>query len=326
MRTVLDFLNRHEGKRVALLLHQRPDGDALGSGLGLADALERRGWHARVVNPGPLPGYLEFLGGEGLIATHPEAEWHREYDCLGILDCGEEGRLDEASRGAVGRLPTFTIDHHASSEGVGEAVWVEPEASSTGEMVVRLCREAGWEVSAFAAQALWTALVTDTGRFSYENTSVAALEAAAFCVGRGASPSAAAVHLYQSVGVGERKLEAAVLARMELLAGGRLATSWLGREDFIRAGSGVEGSQNLINLLRDTTGVEAAVFLYEAPGGDGVKASFRTRAPLDCLDVVRQFGGGGHQRAAGCALRMSMDEARGTIVDAAIRAYFQDVS
>ena len=328
MQSVSDFLHQRQGAKIALVVHQRPDGDALGSAVGLADTLTSQGWPTRVVNPRPLPAYLGFIAYADLVAFHEEENWADNYDCLGVLDCGEISRLDEHNRPAVDRLPTFTIDHHASTvTGLGQAVWVEPDASSTGEMITRFCRDAGWPVSARAALGLWTAVVTDTGRFSYENTSAAALEAARFCVECGASPSVAADNLYQSVSLAERKLQTTVLLRMEVYEQGRLAVSWLRAQDFVQAKSGVEDSQNLINILRDTTGVEVAIFLYEPamPNMEGViKASFRSRAPLDCLKVVHQFGGGGHQRAAGCTLSGPMEEARKTILAAARQAYFTE--
>ena len=212
---ILDFFRRHSPRRVALTAHMRPDGDAIGSCLGLARGLRAAGIEAKVVNPDPLPHNLSFLDDKELIVAGESPEWWREYDCFGVLDCGEAERLEEINRGALA-LPTFNIDHHASSVGVGEAVWNEPEASSVGEMVVRLCQGAGWPLTAAGAQALWAAIVTDTGRFCFENTSVAALTAARDCVAAGASPSAAAKWLYQSVTPSERKLEALVLSRMEL--------------------------------------------------------------------------------------------------------------
>lgn len=326
MNGIVDFLEAHKNERIALAMHQRPDGDALGSCMGLADVLRGRGYTARVISPFPPPSHLSFIVDEELFAQHTLSTWWKDYDCLGILDCGEEGRLEPTIREALPHLPAFTIDHHATSSGVGQAHWIDPIASSTGEMVVRLCKHAGWRLSPFAAQALWTAIVTDTGRFSYENTNVAALEAARDCLQAGARPAEAAAALYQSVTVPERHLQSVVLERMELLKEGRLAVSWLVREDFHKAGIGVEGAQNLINILRDTEGVEVAIFLYE-PGGEPVdartvKASFRTREPHNALKVTCRFGGGGHQRAAGCSLPGPIAEARKIIIDAAGHEYF----
>ncbi|MCD8351916.1 MAG: bifunctional oligoribonuclease/PAP phosphatase NrnA [Planctomycetaceae bacterium] len=323
---VLDFIALHSGKRFALVPHARPDGDALGSAVGLARCLIGIGCSATVVNPLPLPGSLDFIADPDLIASHDDPEWWRGYDCLGVLDCGDEDRVSLPNRTALGNLPTFTIDHHATSRGLGEAVWIDPAASSTGEMIVRLAEVAGWSMDKPAAQALWTAIVTDTGRFSFENTTEAALAAAMRCVAAGAEPTVAASHIYQSVSVPERRLELIVLERMQLLEDGRLAISWLRRDDFARVGAGVEGASNLIDILRDTKGVEVAVFFYETPTdakpSAPIKVSLRTRAPHSALDIVVPHGGGGHKRAAGCSLSGTMEEARAMIIEEAGRFYF----
>lgn len=328
LEKVKAFLEKFKGAKIALVAHARPDGDALGSMIGLADALTGRGHEVRIVNPLALPSYLGFLvdaSTPGRIVWHESADWWRNYDVLGILDCGEETRLDAANRAAVGHIPAFTVDHHETSGGVGEAVWIEPSASSTGELVVRLCREAGWRLSPEGAQGLWTAIVTDTGRFSFENTTADALEAARDCVLAGADPVTAATHVYQSITFPERRLQRVVLERMRLLENGRLAVSWLDGNDFREAGVGAEGSDTVIDLLRNTAGVEAAVFLYEPTGqtgGNFVKASLRTRSPHDALAVVCQFGGGGHKRAAGCTIEDTIARAREKVTAAAAAAFF----
>ena len=324
---ILRFLEQYRGRRVALAAHQRPDGDALGSCLGLAGTLRGVGFDARVIVSSPFPANLDFIADPALIVSNPSPEWWREFDCLGVLDCGEAGRLDEIVRPAIERLPVFNIDHHITSPGVGQAVWIEADASSTGEMVVRLCQAAGWTMPARAAQALWVAIVTDTGRFSYENTSPAALTAATECLRAGASPAEAAQRIYQSVEIPVRILQMRLLGRMEYHAGGALALSWLTWQDFLDSGVGVEGAQDLINLIRDTAGVEVAIFLYEPPAGSPsgdrqVKASLRTLSPHNALDVAKAFSGGGHQRAAGCSVAGPMPEAIQTILTAAMAAYF----
>ncbi len=318
---ILDFLRARSPGRIALVTHMRPDGDALGSSLGLARVLTDAGFAARVVNAGVVPSNLTFLCDTDLLLADASPEWWRAFDCLGVLDCGESDRLEAINRGALA-LPAFNIDHHATSAGVGDAVWNAPDLSSVGEMAVRLARRAGWRISPDAAQALWTAIVTDTGRFCFENATAAALDAARACVEAGARPHAAAEKLYQSVTPADRKLEAVVLARMELYEGGKLAAAWLTGQDFAEAGIGVEGAQDKINILRDTAGVEAAVFLYQVKDGDGVKASLRTASPHNALDVTGLFGGGGHRRAAGCTLAMPMEQAREMVIGAARRAFF----
>lgn len=325
--TILQFLEGHPKSHIALAVHMRPDGDAIGSAIGLAEMLRLAGHTATLVNPRPIPTNLTFLLEGETVLFSDDANWWNDFDCLGALDCGEIGRLDEVNRGAAAALPAFNIDHHVTSGGIGQAVWIDPKASATGEMIVRLCQEAGWKLTPRAAQALWTAIVTDTGRFSFENTSPEALIAARECLLAGASPALTTQKIYQSVSVPERKLQTVVLERMELLHEGRLGLSWLRWQDFLDAGIGVEGAQDQINLVRDTEGVEVAIFLYEpAPDKPGatpsVKISMRTQSPHSALDLVTLYGGGGHMRAAGGSLAAPLEEVRERVLKTATEKYF----
>lgn len=319
LENIIEFLELHRQSRIALVGHQRPDGDAVGSCLGLARSLRSNGFNAELVNVAPIPSNLSFLASD-IIVRHEAPDWHKNYDCLGVLDCGEEKRVDEINREALKALPTFNIDHHVSNDGVGQAIWIDPNASSTGEMVVRLCRRAGWPLPRDAAQALWTAIVTDTGRFSFENTSVDAMYAATECLAAGASPQEVAAHVYQSITLEERRLQSLVLSRMTFYEDGKLAVSWLRHQDFIDARIGVKDVQDLINLLRDTSGVVVALFLYELEAD--VRVSMRTASPYDAIEVVKQFGGGGHIRAAGCTLPAPVEEAMAAAISAVKKAYF----
>lgn len=324
---VIEYFLRNRDKRFALTGHQRPDGDSIGSVLGLASILNGAGFSARPVNLVPVPRKLQFLFGEAAPEPVLDGDWTNEFDCLVVLDCGDWDRLDAINQLARGRLEAVTIDHHVTSRGIGAAVWIEPSASSVGEMVVRLARRAGWEIPADAAQGLWTAILTDTGRFAYQNTTPAAMEAAGYCLTRGADPDRVSCELYQNVPRAERTIQTRALNRMEFFAEGRLAVTWIMRQDYRDAGCGSEGSQDMINLLRDTTGVEVAIFLSETSqtlddGRPAVKASLRTADPFDAIAVASQFQGGGHRRAAGCTILLPIAEARDAIVRKALQEYF----
>lgn len=326
---VVGYLSGLQGKRVGLMGHQRPDGDALGSCVGLASVLNDNGIFTRVIMPDVIPMYISFLArGNGLVVTPENSDWFHEYDVIGVLDCGEANRVSPTNRAALSEKPFFNIDHHASSGGnFGEASWVWPGASSTGEMICDICRALDWKPNPVAADALWTAIVTDTGRFTQENTTVSCMEAALWCFRGGAEPWKVSTDLFQSVTFQERKLQRRVLDSMELHWNGKVALACLTPEDFLNTGNGVEGAQNLVSLLRDTVGVEIAVFIYEPPEAVDpklpVKVSFRTRSPYDSLTVVTQFGGGGHQRAAGCSFPSGVTGARQAILDAIGAAWFE---
>ncbi len=322
---VANFLHAHHGQRFAVIAHDRPDGDALGSCIGLVNFLNDSGSPAKAVISSTIPKHLAYLVQGAAVDLSPKENWWQDYDCLGILDCGEVGRLEDSAKSAPEHLATFTIDHHTTGDGLGVAVWQNPKASSIGEMLATLYAHENRAMSPAAAQAIWTALVTDTGRFSYENTSAEAMQAAWECVKAGANPAAAASELYQSVTLAERRLQGMVLNRLEVRHQGRLTTSWLNRADFAQAETGPEERANLINLLRDIEGVQAAIFFYELPPKDGqpqIKVSFRTRAPICALDVACRYGGGGHERAAGCTLTLPLAAAREAVLATAAEVFF----
>ncbi len=327
MRDVLDFIIANKGKRFALTGHPRPDGDAIGSVVGLCEILTYAGYNARPVNLFPIPERLSFLIGPYSVQPLPP-EWVNDFDCFIVMDCGDWPRLSEVNQLANGsKLRIATIDHHASSQGIGEAVWIQPDASSVGEMVVNLALAAKWEIPPAAAEALWVAIVTDTGRFSHENTTPEALAAARECIIHGAKPSKVAEWVFQSVTRQERALESRALSRVQYYEDGKIAVTWLVHQDFIDADCGVEGAQDMINLLRDTAGVEVALFLCEiiTYTGDvlpGVKASVRTAEPYDAIKLVSAYGGGGHHRAAGCTIDLPMDTAKRHFVEAARKIFF----
>ncbi|MDR1520346.1 MAG: DHH family phosphoesterase, partial [Planctomycetota bacterium] len=195
---IISLLGKNPASRLALSGHSRPDGDSLGACFALAEILRSLGHAALVVNPGPISGKLSFLTRPEWIANPGHPGWWRDFDLFGVLDCGEIDRLPEINREAAAKLPAFNLDHHASSAGLGQAVWIDPAASSTCELVVRLARTAGWDIPPGAAQALWTGIVSDTGRFSQENATPAALEAARLCLLAGAKPVLTDIHLFQS--------------------------------------------------------------------------------------------------------------------------------
>jgi len=166
-----DIVSLLRGKKHAVITaHERPDGDALGAALGLRRILEAAGLRARVVGLGPIPPRYQFLLQEGESETAAPG-WTQGADVFFALDCGAFDRLADFAHEAVGRLPVVNIDHHDSNTLFGDANWVEPHASSAGELVYRLARTAGWTVSTAAAEALWVAIITDTGQFAYSNTS-----------------------------------------------------------------------------------------------------------------------------------------------------------
>jgi phosphoesterase RecJ-like protein len=299
-----------EHQRFAVTSHDNPDGDALGSLLAMHLALESLGKDTVMVLGGgsPLPGEYGFLGLEekGLRRAAPADVAER---VLVAVDCAQanrivDGRLLEASL-------TIDIDHHHDNTRFGDVNLVVEGASSTGEVLADIFRELAVPVTPEIAEALYTALVTDTGRFQYSNTTPKALRLAAELVDAGADVTKVFVEVYESTPFPKLKLLARALERATELAGGRIVVSELRREDFDAAGAEEPYSEGIIDHLRAVDGAELVALVRELPPGAATarKGSLRSHPDgVDVSEIARSFGGGGHKRAAGFSTDLAMDE------------------
>ncbi len=316
LEAIADALRRHD--RFLVVTHENPDGDALGSLLAATLALRQVGKDAVMYLAGdaPLPREYAFMPLDGLLREPPADAAER---VLLAVDCAKEERIGEA--GAAERAPlVLDVDHHHDNTRFGDVNLIVPGASSTAEVLRDVIRELGVELTPDLAEPLYIALVTDTGRFQYANTTPKALRLAAELVEAGADIHAVFQQFYESVEFAKLKLLARVLERAEVLEGGRVVISHLLRGDFAAVGASEPYAEGLIDSLRAVEGAELAVLIREPPRDDGPVHRVSLRASIDELDVsaiARRFGGGGHRQAAG----FSSDAPLGEIVDG-IRAGF----
>ena len=299
---------------VAVLAHINPEGDAVGSTLAAALALRQAGKRTGAFNAHPVPSELLELPGarEMRRAVPPEPD----YGCYLVVDTAN---LDRTGGVLDGRRPGATVvnvDHHGGNTRFGDVNWVEPEASSAGEMVLRLLRTMGLPISRDVAANLYAAILTDTGGFRYGNTTAASLRAAADLLDAGAVPEAIARGFSAHRVVGEWRLLGEVLAGMETSRDGRVAWIEVTAAACRRAGVGMEVSEDFIQYARDLAGVRIAVAFKEiAP--DEVRVSLRSSGSVDVARLAGTFGGGGHRNAAGCIVRGALDTVRPVVLAAA---------
>lgn len=300
--------------RVLLSTHVSPDGDGIGSGLGLAQGLAALGKEAVLHMADPVPAYLGFLPGQERVRSGgSNAEG---WDVLVTLDCGDWERLGEApgDRSLLGTV--INLDHHRSNEHYGDLDVIDPEASATGLMAFHLLRELGAPISAETALCLYTAIATDTGFFRYSNTDVATFEAATELVRSGASPYAVHHALHENNPPSRLRMMGEALRRMEFFAGDRIGIIALDDEAFTAADAGADDAEGLVDLPRSVASVEVAAQLRPTAEGTAYKVSLRSKKQVDVAQVAEQFGGGGHARAAGCRLDGPLDQARDRLVAA----------
>lgn len=304
-------------KRIFITTHSKPDGDALGSCLGLCRVLRARGRDVSIVAMGPIPRrYRSFVGSDE--NTDPSAIQPANDDVLVVLDCGDLDRAPDFAMEWNGTLPVLNIDHHHSNSNFGVVNWVDASASSVGEMIALLSETAGWDIPREAAEPLWIAIITDTGRFAYSNTSPSALRCAAELVSQGLPTAEIDHRLYHSLSLDELRVQGQALANLEVHEGGAVALVSLSLAEFEALGVGPEATEDIVNIPRSLAGAHVAVFLYELRGDDGAvstKVSLRTVEPYDAAAFCRERGGGGHQRAAGCTLDVPLSSAKTQVLN-----------
>ena len=307
LKAIADALRQHD--RFLVVTHENPDGDALGSLLAVTLALRQLGKDVVMYLPGPtpLPREYAFMPLDELVREAPADAADR---VLLAVDCAKEDRIgDEA---ALARAPlVLDIDHHHDNTRFGDLNLIVADASSTGEVLRDVFAELGVELTPELAEPLYIALVTDTGRFQYANTTPKALRLAAELVEAGADIHAVFQQVYESVEFAKLKLLARALDRAEVLEGGRIVVSHLLRTDFAEVGASEPYSEGLIDYLRAVEGAELAVLIREQPshGSHAHKGSLRSSIDeLDVSAIARRFGGGGHRQAAGFSTDLPLPE------------------
>ena len=307
LKAIADALRQHD--RFLVVTHENPDGDALGSLLAATLALRQLGKDALMYLAGetPLPSEYGFMPLDGLLREPPPDASER---VLLAVDCAKEDRIgDEAARSRA----TFVlnIDHHHDNTRFGDLNLVVADASSTGEVLRDVFAELGVELTPELAEPLYIALVTDTGRFQYANTTPKALRLAAELVEAGADIHEVFQEVYESVEFAKLKLLARALDRAEVLEGGRIVVSHLVRTDFADAGASEPYSEGIIDYLRAVEGADLAVLIREqlSEAAQAYKGSLRSSIDeLDVSVIARRFGGGGHRQAAGFSTDRPLQE------------------
>ncbi len=299
-----------QGNRFLLTSHVNPDGDAIGSALGLARILRKQGKSAVVwLRDAPPTVYLPLPGSDRIhVGTEPPAGFPEVFDAAIVLECPSLDRSGlETELGAVAMI---NIDHHLGNQHYGAINWVDTSAPAVGEMVYRLAQGLHIQLDPETATCLYLTLVTDTGGFRFSNATPQAFEAAAALVREGAQPEQVSLWLNESQPLGSVRLLGETLRTLELHAAGRIATVKLDPEMFERAGAGPGDAEGLIDHPRSIAGVEVVAMLKRLADGS-TKVSLRSRGEVDIEKIARLHGGGGHRNAAG----FKLEEGGGTSVE-----------
>lgn len=305
----------NDAKTIAICAHTSPDGDALGSVLGLLFIVRSR-WPEAQVTPlladdAPTPRIYQFLPGcEELVHAH---DYHDAPDLFIAVDLSQMGRLNLAQEVCKRAHKVAVLDHHPTDQPFGDVNVIRPEAAAAGVIIAEFGLYLGVEITPNIAQALMCAIVTDTGRFQYQNSDCESFQVASLLVEKGASPSEISLNVYQSFRLSFLHLKSIVMGRITTFEKGRIAYSYATRNDLERTGADLDECDGLIDVVRSVEGSEVALFLKRIPGGK-VRGNLRSKGTHDVSSVARLMGGGGHRAAAGFTYEGDIDEALAAVL------------
>jgi phosphoesterase RecJ-like protein len=297
--------------RVLLVLHVRPDGDSIGSALAMARALHKMGKEAEVVAPDVIPPNLAFVPGAEAAVGAGQTRGH--FDTALFLDCASLDRIGGATADLSRAGPVLNVDHHSSNQRYGEVNYIEPHAAACGEVTYDLIHDLGVALDPDIALGLYVAIVTDTGSFRYQSVTARTHRIAAELLEHGVKPAEVGRRIWDSRTVASVRLEAAALTT--LTVEGELAWMDVTPPMLASTGAAAYETEGLVNVPRSLEGVEVAV-LFTDEGAGEVRVSLRSTQRVDVSTIAVGLGGGGHARAAGCTLRMGLEEAHRAVLGA----------
>jgi phosphoesterase RecJ-like protein len=307
------------GRRVALSTHLNADGDGCGSESALARMLAAHGMKPRVVNPTPWPEMFDFLlGNEFENLTSRGAKALRDIDLLIVLDISDVkrlGHLTDAVRALT--VPKLVIDHHVASDDPAGPLGVsDTSACATAELVYDVAVVMGWEITAEIARALYTGMLTDTGGFRFSNTSPRCLAVASQLLALGVDPEDMYTRIYASAPAGRIRLMADVLSTLQVDDAHGLTWLTMHAESLEKYAVKAEDLDGIVEHARSIAGTRMALFFRDLGHGK-VKISFRSIGGTDVNAFAREFGGGGHAKAAGALVAGELSEVRDQVVERA---------
>ena len=302
---------------VALACHVNPDADAMGSMLGLACFLARRGKRVAAAWPNGVEGAPRWAsalpGREHVVAP---GDLPKEPKVFVALDTADINRLDGLNHLVKRAETVIVIDHHVTNSGFGTIDLIDPQAAATAQLVYALIERMGGGLASDTAACLYAGLLTDTGRFQFSNTSPEVLRIAARLREEDFDHVALGLALYADSSVGFLHLLGMVLERTTHVPAADLVWTYVTRADLDAAGIGVEETDDLIDLVRTAREADVAAVVKEQREGGGFKVSLRSRGATDVASVAASFGGGGHRLAAGYSSKAQLEETVEALLDA----------
>ncbi len=298
----------------AITTHIKPDGDGVGSSLGLLWLLRSLGKSAEVIVHGDVPQAYRSLPGADEIRDQRSIDGN--YDAVFVIECSD---IDRPGISGLDREFTVNIDHHATSEHFGTINWIDSTASAVGEMIYNLCKAIGGRITKEIAECVYMALVTDTGSFHFPNTSDRTLKVASELVKAGALPAKISEAVYNNYPWSRIELMRRVLETVKRDSSGKVASMRQTVEMKDISGA-VDGDNNgFVNVPLAARDVVAVVYMREVAENE-YRVSLRSKGDIDVAKIAERFGGGGHKNAAGLGISGNWDEKENELVTALAEA------
>ncbi|BBD07921.1 DHH family phosphoesterase [Desulfovibrio ferrophilus] len=304
-----------DGESFLIVAHSSPDGDAIGSSTALGHILQSMGKRVVLYNESRLPKPFCWVP---LPCPLVQDVPNEKFDWIISLDCGDKHRMGSAMAENFGAKGTINIDHHLGNPEFAEINWVDTGYAAVGEMIAVLARELDMPLSDKLGECIYLAIVTDTGSFSFGNTSPRTLELAAEILRQGLDPSAFVANLQNQWTLGRMKLWSRIFAQAELHCAGQLGVIHITKEMFENTGTSSEDTDGVVNFIGRIKGVKAAILLRE-DSPELTKISLRSTGDINVQAIAAELGGGGHKNASGCAVHAPIDKAEQTVLEVAAR-------
>jgi phosphoesterase RecJ-like protein len=312
---IIDALR--ESRTICVVGHIRPDGDCVGSQLGLTLALRGEGKKVACWNEDRIPEKYEFLDRDGVLQKPRKG---LKFDCIVATDAATFERLGSVGRCVASRKLFINIDHHESNSRYADLNWVSAREPSTGELIFRLLKIAKWPITKRIADCLFTAVSTDTGSFQYASTRPGTYHVAGELVSRGADLAKICDEVYQSYPLSRVRLLRHVYSHFRLTHDDQIAYFWLKKADLARTGAESSDSEGLIDHIRAIAPVVVAC-VFEEVEPELTRISLRSKSEkVNVNTIAAQFGGGGHPAAAGARIPGSPLSAQRKVIAAIKKA------
>jgi len=318
-KKAIDIISK--SKCILITTHTKPDGDACGCVTAMCDALGALGKNVTPLLLSAAPQWYEFLFAEKAAVLGEDVQLDEliagrfgSFDLVLIVDTNSHSQLTKFNDYLKQNdKPVLVLDHHETSDGLGDVELVDSDAAATGLIVLDLLKYAGWPVTEKIAESLFVALATDTGWFQFSNADSRVYRACAELIDAGIKPTQIYDHLYLNFSYPRFRLMAGMLDKLKLHLAGRYAAMQITQQDFERTGAAYSDTENLINECHRIDSIKASALFIELKDGR-IRCSLRSRGPIDVSKIAAKFGGGGHTMAAGTFLPGPLENAKQLIL------------